>query len=130
MRAREFITEQRELADELSEPMRYTYVIPGLSAADPYNNYRFGVAMARARSDAGTDDHTIDPFKPEWSPETAFGEHGVVVGMNSGIEDVIDKALAMTKTPGGKELVSTADSREPEFVDTTSPVKAFKGYPR
>jgi hypothetical protein len=36
----------------------------------------------------------------------------------------------MTKTPGGKELVSTADSKEPEFVDTTSPVKAFKGYPR
>jgi predicted nucleic acid-binding Zn ribbon protein len=30
----------------------------------------------------------------------------------------------------GKELVSTADSKEPKLVDTTSPVKAFKGYPR
>ena len=130
MRAREFITEQRELPDELAAPMRYTYVIPGLSAADPYNNYRFGVAMARARSDAGTDNHAIDPHKPEWHPETAFGEHGVVVGMNSGIEEVIDKALAMTRTPGGKQLVSTPTSTEPAFVDTTSPVKAFKGYPR
>jgi hypothetical protein len=65
--------------------------------ADPYNNYRFGVAMARARSDAGTDDHTIDPFKPEWSAETAFGEHGVVVGMNSGIEHVIDQSLSHDK---------------------------------
>jgi hypothetical protein len=128
MRAREFIAEQRELPPETSEPMRYTYVIPGLSASDPYNNYRFGVAMARARSDAGTDG--VNDHLPEWSPETAFGEHGVVVGMNGGIEQIIDKALQMTNTPGGKELVSTADSKEPSFVDTQSPVKGFKGYPR
>lgn len=128
MRAREFIVEQKELPPEQADPMRYTYVIPGLSAADPYKNYRFGVAMARARSDAGTDG--INANLPEWTPETAFGEHGVVVGMNSGIEQVIDKALAMTKTAGGKELVSTADSDEPALVDTRSPVTGFKGYPR
>jgi hypothetical protein len=130
MRAREFITEQKELPPEYADPMRYTYVIPGLSAADPYKNYRFGVALARARSDAGTDDHAIDPFKPEWTAQTAFGEHGVVVGMNSSIEKVIDQALAMTDTKGGKELVSTAKSVEPALVDTVSPVKGFKGYPR
>ena len=128
MRAREFIVEQRELPPEQADPMRYTYVIPGLSAADPYNNYRFGVAMARARSDAGTDGINAD--FPAWTPETAFGEHGVVVGMNSSIEQVIDQALAMTNTPGGKELVSTAASQEPKLVDTVSPIKAFKGYAR
>jgi hypothetical protein len=128
MRAREFITQERELAPELADPMRYTYVIPGLSASDPYNNYRFGVAMARARSDAGTDGITKNI--PAWSAETAFGEHGVVAGMNSSIEQVIDQALAMTDTAGGKELVSTAKSEEPKFVDTVSPVRAFKGYPR
>jgi hypothetical protein len=128
MRAREFIIEQRELAPELSNPMHYTYVIPGLSASDPYNNYRFGVAMARARSDAGTDGLTKD--MPAWSAKTAFGEHGVVVGMNGSIAQIIDQALEMTDTAGGKELVSTADSEEPAFVDTTSPLKAFKGYPR
>jgi hypothetical protein len=128
MRAREFIAERKELSPEQADPMRYTYVIPGLSASDPYNNYRFGVAMARARSDAGTDG--VNDHLPAWSPETAFGEHGVVVGMNGGIEQIIDKALQMTNTLGGKELVSTADSQEPAFVDTQSPVKAFKGYPR
>jgi hypothetical protein len=128
MRAREFITEGRELSPEQADPMQHTYVIPGLSASDPYNNYRFGVAMARARSDAGTDGLTKD--MPAWAAQTAFGEHGVVVGMNSSIEQVIDQALAMTDTAGGKELVSTADSREPSLVDTQSPVKAFKGYPR
>jgi hypothetical protein len=128
MRAREFITEGRELSPEQADPMQHTYVIPGLSASDPYNNYRFGVAMARARSDAGTDGLTKN--MPAWSSQTAFGEHGVVVGMNSSIEQIIDQALTMTDTAGGKELVSTADSKEPALVDTTSPLKAFKGYPR
>ena len=126
MRAREFIAERKDLSPEQAAPMRHTYVIPGLSAADPYNNYRFGVAMARARSDAGTDG--ITDKSPAWDSETAFGEHGVVAGMNAGIAQVIDQALSMTKTPGGKRLVSTPDSTEPTFVDTTSPVKPFKGY--
>lgn len=128
MRAREFLREQSELPPEQADPMRYTYVIPGLSAADPYRNYRFGVALARARSDAGTDGLT-DGI-PAWSAETAFGEHGVVEGMAANIAQVIDQALAMTNTPGGKKLVSTPTSTEPGFVDTTSPIKAFKGYPR
>jgi hypothetical protein len=128
MRAREFIVEQHDLAPEQAAPMRQTYVIPGLSAADPYNNYRFGVAMARARSDYRKDD--VNPYMPDWSTETAFGEHGVVVGMNAGIRPMIDAALKMTGTKGGKKLVTSADSDEPEFVGKTSPVKAFKGYPR
>jgi len=129
MRAREFITEQAaQLPPEQADPMRYTYVIPGLSAADPYRNYRFGVAVARARSEAVKDD--VNPNMPEWHDETAFGEHGIVAGMNPGIAQIIDAALSMTKTPGGKKMVSTPTSTEPKFVDTQSPVIAFKGYPR
>jgi len=129
MRAREFITEQAaQLPAEQADPMRYTYVIPGLSAADPYKNYRFGVALARARSEAIKDE--VNPNLPEWHDETAFGEHGIVAGMNPGIAQLIDAALSMTKTPGGKRMVSTPTSTEPAFVDTVSPVKAFKGYPR
>jgi len=128
MRAREFITEQQELPPESKDPMRYTYTLPGLSSSDPYATYRMGVALARARSDSKQDD--VNPFMPEWSAETAFGEHAVVAGMNAGIEQVIDTALSMTKTPGGKRLVSTETSDEPDLVDTQSPVKAFKGYPR
>ena len=129
MRAREFLREQAAtLPPEQADPMRYTYVIPGLSAADPYRNYRFGVALARARSDAGTDG--ITDANPAWHPTTAFGEYGVIEGMNSSVAGVIDQALAMTNTPGGKKMVSTPDSTEPDFVDKISPVKAFAGYPR
>lgn len=126
MRAREFICEQRELPDETKNPMRDTYTLPGLSAADPYKSYRFGVAMARARSEYRKDD--VNPFMPEWSAETAFGEHAVVAGFNHGVAEIIDAALTMSDTPGGKKLVSTPDSNEPNFVGTQSPIKGFKGY--
>jgi hypothetical protein len=129
MRAREFVTEQAaSLPSEQADPMRYTYVIPGLSASDPYKNYRFGVALARARSEAVKDN--VNPKMPEWHDETAFGEHGIVAGMNPGIAQLIDAALKMSNTPGGKKMVSSGPSEEPKFVDTKSPVKAFKGYPR
>ena len=130
MRAREFIAEQRELPAEIADPLRYTYVLPGLSASDPYNNYRFGVAMARARSDRGTDQDQVDHFIPPWEPETAFGEHGVISGFDANVDPVIDMALKMTNTPGGKQLVSSAESKEPAGTDTVSPIKPFAGYPR
>ena len=129
MRAREFIAEQAaQLPPEQADPMRYTYVVPGLSASDPYRNYRFGVALARARSEAVKDN--VNPDIPAWHDETAFGEHGIVAGMTPGVAQLIDAALTMTKTPGGKRLVSSPTSTEPAFVDNKSPVKAFKGYPR
>lgn len=129
MRAREFVTEDSaHLPPEQADPMRYTYVIPGLSAADPYRNYRFGVAIARARSDAGKDG--LAATLPEWHDETAFGEHGIVAGMIPSVDKIIDAAMRMTNTPGGKKMVSTPASTEPKFVDTVSPIKAFKGYPR
>ena len=53
-----------------------------------------------------------------------------VAGMDEQVIPIIDQALKMTQTPGGKKLVSTPNSDEPAFVDKTSPVKAFKGYPR
>jgi len=128
MRASEFITEQKNLPPESKDPMRDTYILPGLSAADPYKSYRFGVAMARARSEYRKDD--VNPFMPEWSAETAFGEHAIVAGFNNGVAEIIDAALAMTDTPGGKSPVSTPDSDEPDFVEKQSPVKPFAGYPR
>ena len=128
MRAREFIVEQKELPPEQSAPMQNTFVMPGLTAQDPYKTYRFGVAMARARSDQATD--RVNDFRPDWSAETAFGEQAVIVGFNSDVDPVIDQALAMTKTPGGKKLVSTSKSHEPASVTTQSPINSFRGYPR
>ena len=95
MRAREFLKEEATLPPEDADPMRYTYILPGVSAADPYQTYRLGVALARARSDVGEDDHNINPFKPEWSAESVFGDHAVIAGFNNTVDPIIDNALSM-----------------------------------
>ena len=128
MRAREFITEQATLPPEQADPMNHVFVLPGVSSSDPYQIYRLGVAMARARSDAGTDG--ITDKLPDWSPAAAFGEDAVIGGFNASVEPIIDQALAMAGLPPKKVQVSTPNSVEPASVLTQSPVKAFAGYPR
>ena len=125
MRAREFIIEQRApLHDEAGAPMRDTYIIPGLPSQDPYKTYRFGVALARAQAEQAGEN--LNPF----SAEGAFGEYAMVVGFDDSVADLIDKALAMTQTPGGKRLAGTRHSEEPALINKKSPVNGFKGYPR
>jgi hypothetical protein len=128
MRAREFITEERELPPEQADPMRQTFVLPGLPSSDPYQSYRFGMSMARARSDAVKDN--VNPYILPWSEEEVFGEYGVVAGMNGTVDPIIDQALKMAGIPGGKKAIGSLNSQEPPSVEKVSPVKAFKGYKR
>jgi hypothetical protein len=125
MRAREFITEETTLPPEQADPMNHVFILPGVKSSDPYQIYRLGVAMARARSDAGADKI---PNMPEWTPEAAFGEEAVVSGFNAMVEPVIDQALKMAGLPSKKIQVSTPNSLEPGLVNQQSPVKGFKGY--
>jgi len=126
MRAREFITEQATLPPELADPMNHVFVLPGVPSSDPYKIYRLGVAMARARSDAGTNDPI--PNMPEWSAQAAFGEDAVVAGFNASVEPIIDQALKMSGLSAEKIQISTPNSLEPALVNTQSIVKPFKGY--
>jgi hypothetical protein len=107
--------------------MNHVFVLPGVQSNDPYLIYRLGVAMARARSDAGAEPI---PFMPDWSPRAAFGEEAVVAGFDATVEPVIDQALKMAGVPTKKVQISTPNSLEPASVVTQSPVQAFKGYPR
>ena len=128
MRAREFITEQATLPPEQADPMNHVFVLPGVSSSDPYQIYRLGVAIARARSDAGTDGLT--DRLPDWSAQAAFGEDAVIAGFNDGVGPAIDYALKMAGLPVKKVQVSTPNSLEPSLVNRQSPVNAFAGYPR
>jgi hypothetical protein len=126
VRAREFITEEATLPPEQADPMNHVFVLPGVSSSDPYQIYRLGVAMARARSDAGTDNITDNI--PAWSASAAFGEDAVVAGFNASVEPIIDQALSMAGLPAKKVQISSPNSLEPASVNHTSPVKPFKGY--
>jgi hypothetical protein len=123
MRAREFIAEQRGTLDPSQRAaLANTYVIPGLSSQDPYKTYRFGMALARARSQ---DQEDI----PEFSEEGAFGELAVISGQEN-VDQLIDRALKLAGIKGGKKLIGSKVSHEIEDINKTSPVKAFQGYPR
>jgi hypothetical protein len=126
MRAREFITEETTLPPEQADPMNHVFTLPGVQSSDPYQIYRLGVAMARARSDAGTDG--ITDKLPAWSAAAAFGEEAVVAGFDATVEPVIDQALKMAGLPAKKVQISTPNSLEPTSVNHQSPVKPFKGY--
>jgi len=127
MRAREFLKEQTTLPPEQADPMNHVFTLPGVQSSDPYQIYRLGVAMARARSDAGAEPI---PFIPDWSPKAAFGEEAVVAGFDATVEPVIDQALKMSGLPATKVQISTPNSLEPASVQKQSPVRAFAGYPR
>lgn len=126
MRAREFITEQATLPPEQADPMNHVFTLPGVQSSDPYQIYRLGVAMARARSDAGTDG--ITGKLPAWSAEAAFGEEAVIAGFDASVEPIIDQALKMAGLPPKKIQISTPNSLEPDSVLKQSPIKPFKGY--
>ena len=126
MRAREFITEQVNLPPEIADPMNHVFVLPGVSSSDPYQIYRLGVAIARARSDAGTDGLTNK--LPAWSAQAAFGELAVIAGFNANVAPAIDHALKMAGLPIKKIQISTPNSVEPAFVQKQSPVNPFNGY--
>ena len=126
MRAREFITEDTTLPPEQADPMNHVFVLPGVNSSDPYQIYRLGVAIARARSDAGTNDPI--PNMPEWSAQAAFGEDAVIAGFNANVEPAIDHALKMAGLPVKKVQISTPNSIEPSLVNRQSPVKPFAGY--
>jgi hypothetical protein len=127
MRAQEFIVEQRAHLDpKIANPLKHTYIIPGIRNNDAYNAYRLGTAMARARADIGG----VTQNFPEFTDQSAFGQNAVIVGFNNNVDEVIDRALKMTGTPGGKTLVGTKGSEEPPDTADHSPVQAFAGYPR
>jgi hypothetical protein len=127
MRANEFITEERAKLDpKIAAPLKHTFIIPGIRNNDAYHTYRLGTAMARARAEIGD---ATQGF-PEFTDQSAFGQNAVIVGFNDNVDEVIDRALKLTGTPGGKALVGTKESEEPTDTATHSPMRAFAGYPR
>ena len=130
MRAKEFITEERAaLSVDVARALPGTYIIPGLPNSDFYKQYRFGVALAGARGQLERVQDSIPPYNFE--KETPWGENMIVSSyMDGEIEKDIDYAMKETGVPGTKVLISTNKSEEAADVDKTSPVRAFKGYPK
>jgi len=106
MKAKEFIKESpNTFSARKSDTMSTAFEYPGMTSANPYDMYRFSIAMA---------DHTSPPA------EGALSNHGLIVAYTPEEEAVIRSA---EKTTGNKgKLVSNRGSREPKGTNTISPV--------
>lgn len=133
MRLKEFLTEEQlqDVHDALSIAqlsLPYTYKLNDLKNNDFYPIYRFGVAIAAVRSEEGTDD-VQNGYKPEFEPESQWGENQIITSFDPHVGSVIDKALKKIGKPG-KKMVSSSGSEEMKDTNKGSPMKAFKGYPK
>ena len=118
MRAKEFIIEAKEgsIQDDVADALPSTFSIPALQNQDPYKQYRFGVALAKAKGSSAAD---VPPFQPR----TDWGENAIVVAYDNESELMIDQALKdVGLGSGSKKLISTPRSEESKDVNVTSSV--------
>ena len=133
MRAREFICEVAmgrtgSLQQDVALALPGAWKIPALKNQDPYLQYRFGVAIAGAK---GAKQRAQDGVPPFDGKESVFGENEIVVSYDPHVVDYIHDALkSMGMPPSDAVQIGTMASEEDTDVDTTSPVKGFKGYKR
>jgi hypothetical protein len=134
MRAKEFIIEDstipvsdNRLSSSVARSLPSTYSIPALPNSDFYKQYRFGVAIAGARS---AEQRLSDSPGANMAPSSAWGENEIIIGYDLDT-DIIDYALNIVGLKSSdKKLISTKKSEEMSEVDTKSPIQSFKGYER
>lgn len=132
MRAKEFIIENNDvssdtrLSSSVARALPLTYSIPALPNSDFYKQYRFGVAIAGARS---AEQRKTEPDS-NMAPATAWGENEIVIGYDLD-PTIIDDALKIVGLKSSdKKLISTTKSEEATDIDKQSPIQGFKGYDR
>ena len=119
MRAKEFINEGRtgSIQDDVADALPSTFAISALQNQDPYKQYRFGVALAKAKGSSKSDGI------PSFEPRTAWGENAIVVAYDNESELMIDQALKdVGLGSGSKKLISTPRSEEAKDVNKNSSV--------
>ena len=123
MRAKEFITEQSNLPQRITNPLPAAWVIPELQNQNAYLQYRFSVALAGAKAARNGD-------IPRLAKDSVWGENQIISGyMNPDLEQDIDFALGEMGLKG-KVLVTSKESEETNDTGVNSPVRSFKGYPK
>jgi hypothetical protein len=130
MRAQEFVAEGRtgSFTQDVGLALPGAFKIPALKNQDPYLQYRFGVAIAGAKGAAQRAQDGVPNFDGK---ESVFGENEIVVSYDPKAEIWIRDALVAMGLPASDaKRIGTQASEEAPDVVKTSPIRAFKGYPR
>ena len=128
MRAREFVSESRvgSIAPDVGRALPGAFKIPALKNQDPYLQYRFGVAIAGAKGAAQRAQDSVPDFDGR---ESVFGENEIVISYDPHVVDYIHDALKSMGMPASDAVqIGTMSSDEARDVESTSPVKPFRGF--
>jgi len=124
MRARDFVTEVRGFRSKLTKGKKHpTHSVAspgGIQGKGYYDLYRTSMAIAGMDKD-GNNDNMPDP-------ESWMGSDAYIVSYTPEEERMTEKAYDALGSKHRKN--NEGRSSEPDAVNTTSPIKAFKGYPR
>lgn len=118
MRAKEFINEAKskgkaeEISDRKAGPLPGVFVQKQLRNTDPYMQYRYGMAVAAARSHK---EHGVD-----FDQESAWAENLTQVMYAPEDEETIKLASKMMGVTPSR--ITDNKSREPKSTETVSPV--------
>lgn len=102
--------------EEHSGPMTGMKRYDGLDNSNPYAMWRFIVAAAGHPGDS------------HMSKEGPTGSKMVSLAYTQADQDILDATASAMGETG--TVISDMASTEPSFVNKTSPVTGFKGYPR
>lgn len=116
---------QHEVADSLPQ----AFVIPGLNSSNPYEQYKFGVAIANARGAPGRAADNVPPFA-DHTLQKDWADNEVIISYDSHIDKIIDSAMKEAGVKGKKRRIGVSGSKESPTVAKGSPVKPFKGFGR
>lgn len=118
MKIKELLSEDTgSLAPAVARTMPATFELPGLKNQDPYMQYRMGLALASARSDAIEHEN--------FDTNSAFGENMSIVGYTNSDIETIQLALKLIgkEYSAGARMISTKESQEASDVYTQSPIQ-------
>ncbi len=103
-----------ELPDDVASSVPDLMVFPKLVNTDPYNQYRFGLAVAAAKAD--------EAGEIEFSKESPYGEQLVVVARGSEEEEIIRLARKLYGADASYKHITAKNSSEADDVNKASPL--------
>jgi hypothetical protein len=114
------------LQDDVADALPATYVFPQLQNTDPYQQYRFGLAITAAKRVDDPDTYNIlGKQQDAFAPNSAWGENLIVATyaqeQDTRILDLASKIMGVKKSQ-----ISTPASSETTDVYVQSPIKPIK----
>ena len=123
------IYEHNSIANQVVDSLPQAFAIPSLTSSNPYEQYKFGVAIARARGEQQRVKDGIKSFDGQsGNLDNYFRDSEVVVSFDPNIDKIIDAALKDIGVSGKKKRIGVEGSKESKDVTTASPINPFKGY--